>query len=93
MSLNRSTPQPGENACPPPATHTNGESLAALAAGGQGADTSLSDFAAWLRSEHLRQAATVSAGPQAGQVNDYCAAVDRLTRLHGALMVLQEFGA
>lgn len=32
-------PQSGENACPPPATHTTGESLAALASGGQGADT------------------------------------------------------
>ena len=29
-------PQSGEKACPPPATHATGESLAALAGGGQG---------------------------------------------------------
>lgn len=85
-------PQTGENACPLPAANTPGESLAALAGGGQGEGTSLADFAAWLRSEHLRQAATVSAGVHSGQVDDYCGAVQRLTSLHGALMLLQEFG-
>ena len=39
MSLNHIPPQAGENSCPPPATHTPGESLAALAAGGQGVGT------------------------------------------------------
>lgn len=80
-------------ACPLPATYAKGESLAAPAPGGQGVGTSLADFAAWLRSEHLRQAATVSAGVHSGQVDDYCGAVQRLTSLHGALMLLQEFGA
>lgn len=40
MSLNRSSPHPGENACPLPAANTTGESLAALAGGGQGEGTS-----------------------------------------------------
>lgn len=90
MSLK--TPQPGETARLSPAHQRRDESLAAPAATGQGADT-LQDFAAWVRSQHLSQAATVSEGCPSGQVEQFTRSVDRLTRLHGALMLLQEFGA
>lgn len=85
-------PQAGETTRLSPAHQRRDESLAAPAATGQGADT-LQDFTAWVRSQHLSQAATVSAGCPDGQVAEYCSSVERLTRLHGALMLLQEFGA
>jgi len=86
-------PQAGEATCPLPATHATGESLAAPALGGQGVGTSLDDFTAWVRSEHLRQLVTVSAGCPPFQAEQFTLSVERMTRLHGALMLLQEFRA
>lgn len=84
---------PTSSDCLPPATNATGESLAAPAPGGQGVGSSLVDFTAWVRAEHLRQLVTVSAGCSAGQVEQFTLSVERMTRLHGALMLLQEFGA
>lgn len=93
MSTICTSPQAGEPICPLPAANTIGESLAALAGGGQGEGTSLADFTAWVRAEHLRQAVIVSDGCPPGDVEGFTHSVDRLTRLHGALMLLADFGA